>query len=403
MKGLRINLKNHDEIKNQIAYEKSASAKNKLLFLNIAADSDLDFEKICQLCGIALSTGYQLVRGWDENGYESVKDKKNKGGRPPKLSKDDLQQLRRFLEKKKNWKTRDVQNLIKEKFGVDLSEDQVSRIMKHKLGLHDPKKNDEESSAKNDYPGIDAIIINDIEDRITAWSPGAEQMFGWTSQEALGKRPAELIVPPEMLPERELIVNTAMTGRSITGIDTQRRHKDGTIINVSMAVYPLRDTKQNIIGISYIIRDITEHKRAEIVLQREHDKLNIWVRELTSELSLVNKNLQAEIEGHKHAEEAVQTSLKLWQDTFNAISDGLWLLARDGHIIMSNRATERILGRDEKNVSGLHCYKIAHNSSDFMEKCPFQKMLETGRHEFVEYEDKERGQWFQISVDPIYD
>src|SRR3972149_5674359 len=112
MKGLRINLKNHDEIKNQIEYEKSASAKNKLLFLNIAADSDLDFEKICQLCGIALSTGYQLVREWKEKGYESLKDKKNKGGRPPKLSKDDLKQLRRFLEMKKNWKTRDVQNLI---------------------------------------------------------------------------------------------------------------------------------------------------------------------------------------------------------------------------------------------------------------------------------------------------
>src|SRR3989304_8642261 len=127
MKGLRINLKNHDEIKNQIEHEKSASAKNKLLFLNIAADSDLDFEKICELCGIALSTGYQLVREWNGNGYESVRDKKNKGGRPPKISHDDLQQLKRFLEKKRNWKTKDVQNLIKERFGVDLSEDQVSR------------------------------------------------------------------------------------------------------------------------------------------------------------------------------------------------------------------------------------------------------------------------------------
>jgi PAS domain S-box-containing protein len=250
---------------------------------------------------------------------------------------------------------------------------------------------------------MDAIIINDIEERITVWSPGAEKMFGWTSQEALGKRTAELIVPPEMLPEGELIINTAMAGRSITGIDTQRRHKDGTIINVSMTIYPLRDTRQNIIGISYIIRDITEHKRAEIVLQREHDKLNIWVQELTSELSLMNKNLQAEIKGHKHAQEAVQTSLKLWQDTFNAISDGLWLLDREGHVIMSNGATERLLGREEENVSGLHCYKIVHNSSKFMEKCPFQKMFKTGKHEFVEYEDKERGQWFQISVDPIND
>ena len=390
MKRARIIVNNPDELKNRFELEKNPSVKIKLLFLNFVAQSAFDFEKMCKLCGVAISTGYQLVRDWNETGYESVKEKDNKGGRPPKLSEEDLHKLKSYLEEKESWKTKEVKNLINERFGVDLSEDQVARILNQKLRVH---------ISKNTQG--DAIIINDLNDIITAWSPGAEKMFGWKAQEAIGKKALELIVPQDVSLERDLIIGTALKGRSITGIDTVRLYRDGTRINVSISVFPLRDTKQNIIGISYILRDITARKRAEEVLQREHDQLNIWVQELTSELSNVSKNLQAEIIGHKQANETVETTLKLWQDTFNAISDGVWILDREGHIILSNGVYERLLGINIEDVTGMHCHKIAHCSFGLNEECPLKRMLKTGTREYAECEDKGLDRWFQITVDPI--
>ncbi len=347
-----------------------------------------------------------MIREWNEKGYETVKDKENKGGRPPKLSDEELLALKRYLKEKESWKTKEVRGLINERFDVDLSEDQVARILKQKLranfSVNPDNGADDKHSDFNDNAN-DSIIINDLDDIVTSWSPGAEKMFGWTAVEAIGKKAAELIVPTEFSHEMDLITSTALAGRSIRGIDTVLMRSDRNRMNVSMAVFPLRDTRQNIIGLSYIIRDNTGHKRAEEVLLREHDKLNTWVQELTSELSSVSKTLRAEITGHEHAKETVKTTLRFWQDTFNAISDGVWILDREGHIILSNRVYERLLGRDEKDVTGLHCHKIAHCVSDFIEKCPFKRMLNTGTHEHEEYEDKERGLWFQITVDPIRD
>ncbi len=103
----------------------------------------------------------------------------------------------------------------------------------------------------------EAIIINDMEDRVIAWNPAAEKMFGWEAGEAIGNNPTELIVPPDKQEERYRIMRNALSGRKIDEVDTQRIRKDGNRINVSLTVFPLRDKKQNIIGLSYILKDIT--------------------------------------------------------------------------------------------------------------------------------------------------
>ncbi len=280
MKGERIAVKNQDDIKKRIENEKSPSVKMKLAFLNSATHSPHDFDKVCEFFGVAVSTGYQWVREWNKEGYESLKEKENRGGRPPKLSDKDLLQLRKYLKEKEQWKTKEVKKLIKDRFDVDFSDDQISRIIKHKLGVDFSRKFHEKSYNQADEKyysffenASDAIIIIDLEDRVTAWNPSAEKMFGWTATEALGKKSTELIVPPELHEERYKIICDALSGRKIDGIDTVLIRKDGTRIDVSLTAIPLQDKMQNISGLSYMLRDITGRHKAEEALKESKETL----------------------------------------------------------------------------------------------------------------------------------
>ena len=102
-----------------------------------AEDIQYSFENICKLCGVPESTGYQRIRKWNEKGYLSVMESANKGGKkPPKLTDKDLQELKKHLEEKEYWQTKEVKRLIKNKFNVDHSEDQIVRILRQKLKMN---------------------------------------------------------------------------------------------------------------------------------------------------------------------------------------------------------------------------------------------------------------------------
>ncbi|MDI6761992.1 MAG: ATP-binding protein [Thermodesulfobacteriota bacterium] len=105
----------------------------------------------------------------------------------------------------------------------------------------------------------------------------------------------------------------------------------------------------------------------------------------------------------KQAEEALGIALENWKNTFNAISDGIWLLDSGGRVIQSNGVYERLLGIKTEDVLGKHCYRIAHCTSDFIEGCPFKRVRQTNIREDFEFYDGERGIWLQVTVDPIHD
>jgi transposase len=135
MKGDRIELARPKEIRSRLRHEKDDKVKLKLIFLNSIANFSLDLESACSMCGIATSTGYLWIRNWNEEGYEGIKDKPNSGGRPPKLDNENLEDLRAELKQKNYWTTQEVKERLLEKFGVDLSEDQVRRILRNKLKM----------------------------------------------------------------------------------------------------------------------------------------------------------------------------------------------------------------------------------------------------------------------------
>ncbi|VVB88283.1 PAS fold protein [uncultured archaeon] len=115
----------------------------------------------------------------------------------------------------------------------------------------------------------DAIITTDSEDTITSWNRSAEKIFGWEAQEVIGRKLSPLIVPDDLREKREQFVRSALTGTGITRIETERLHKDGSRIDVSLTISPMIDSNRKITGLSVILRDIRERKQIE----KEKDNL----------------------------------------------------------------------------------------------------------------------------------
>jgi PAS domain S-box-containing protein len=108
----------------------------------------------------------------------------------------------------------------------------------------------------------DAIISKDLEGVITSWNPAAEKMFGYTSAEAIGLSIA-LIVPDDLREEEARVLDRIRRGELVHHFETVRRRKDGTLVDVSLALSPLKDASGRIVGASKIARDVTGRKKAE--------------------------------------------------------------------------------------------------------------------------------------------
>ncbi len=108
----------------------------------------------------------------------------------------------------------------------------------------------------------DAIISKTLDGTITAWNPGAQKLFGYSSSEAVGK-PMRMLLPPERANEESDILARIRRGESVDHFETVRVRKDGKKIDISATISPLRDSSGAIVGASKIARDITERKRAE--------------------------------------------------------------------------------------------------------------------------------------------
>jgi PAS domain S-box-containing protein/diguanylate cyclase (GGDEF)-like protein len=113
----------------------------------------------------------------------------------------------------------------------------------------------------------DAIIGKTLDGIVTSWNAGAERLFGFTAAEIVGNS-IKLIIPKDRLHEEEQIVSQIALGETVRHYETVRQRKDGTLINISVTVSPIRDTAGDVIGASKIARDITERKRADDKIRR---------------------------------------------------------------------------------------------------------------------------------------
>jgi PAS domain S-box-containing protein len=114
----------------------------------------------------------------------------------------------------------------------------------------------------------DAIITKLLDGTITGWNGAAERLFGFTAAEAIGKS-INIIVPPDRRDEVRNIVERINRGEPIEHYETSRVRKDGSTVDVSLSISPIRSASGKIVGISKAARDITENKRTQQALSQE--------------------------------------------------------------------------------------------------------------------------------------
>jgi PAS domain S-box-containing protein len=108
----------------------------------------------------------------------------------------------------------------------------------------------------------DAIIGKSLDGIIQSWNAAAEQLFGYTAEQAVGQH-ISIAIPPERLAEEDQIIASLRAGKRIEHYETERVRSDGQRITVSLTISPIKDASGNVVGASKIARDITAQKRAE--------------------------------------------------------------------------------------------------------------------------------------------
>jgi len=107
----------------------------------------------------------------------------------------------------------------------------------------------------------DAIVSKTLDGIITSWNDGAERLFGYSADEAIG-HPVTILIPEDRLGEEEQILSDIRAGRRVQSYETIRRRRDGSLVDVSLTISPVRDGRGAVIGASKIARDIGDRRRA---------------------------------------------------------------------------------------------------------------------------------------------
>ncbi len=189
----------------------------------------------------------------------------------------------------------------------------------------------------------DAIVSKNLDGIIITWNEGAERLFGYTPAEAIGQS-VTILIPEDRLDEEPGILSRIRAGERIHHYETVRRRKDGTLIDISLTVSPMRDRFGRIVGASKIARDITERKRAEARLRDSERQL---------------------------------------QDLLAAIPAAIYTTDANGRITYYNQAAVELAGREPKLGTDEWCVTWKLHNPDGTplphDQCPMAVALKEGK------------------------
>lgn len=153
----------------------------------------------------------------------------------------------------------------------------------------------------------DAIASKHLNGIIVSWNPGAERLFGYKAEEIIGK-PVTILIPEDHQDEEPEILARIRRGEPIDHYETVRRRKDGSLVDISLSVSPVKDAAGNIIGASKIARDVSDKKAIERTLRQQRRRLatlNRIARTISQGLDLDNvvqsvTDIATELSGAKY-------------------------------------------------------------------------------------------------------
>ena len=231
--------------------------------------------------------------------------------------------------------------------------------------------------AENKYLNLfdnanDAIITADLENNVTSWNHSAVKLFGWEAQDAMGKNLTTLLVPGDLHTRMEEVIRNTINDNAALGIETVALRKDGTCVFVGLTTSRLLDSNHRLIGLSFIIRDFTEHKKAEDMLHKSKEFAETVINSMNDAIAIIDVN--------------------------------------DFRIMDVNSVFLRNYDLKKEEMIGKTCYEITHkvaqpcNSSDNL--CPLANTMKTGKYsmfEHVHYIKDGAKQYVEVSTSPIKD
>jgi PAS domain S-box-containing protein len=190
----------------------------------------------------------------------------------------------------------------------------------------------------------DAIVTKDLTSTITSWNPAAARMFGYSEEEAIG-RSIRMIIPDELQDEEDVVLAKIRAGEKVDHYETVRMRKDGTRLNVSLTVSPIRDETGEIVGASKVARDITErtHLVARVQEQAAH----------TQKLSDVGAAVASTLDREKILQKVTDIATELTQAEFGAFSYNVTdSQSGDAHLVYALSGAQRDVLANNANFRG---------------------------------------------------
>src|SRR5712691_7188030 len=201
----------------------------------------------------------------------------------------------------------------------------------------------------------EAILSRTLEGVITSWNSGAENLFGYTASEVIGKS-LSILIPPDRQEELPEIVERIRMGEIVKRYETVRVSKDGTLIDVSINVSPIRDIERRVIGALAIAYDITERKRMieELAtrsreVESSNKELAARSRELersVEELATRSRELERSVEELTTRSRELEGMRSRLRAIIDASHEAMLFLTPDGYPIEVNKCFTDFFGLD---------------------------------------------------------